>query len=155
MYRETLHQDVANLIEACLAQQGFELVELQMQQQRGRCLIRLYVDTDDGVSLEDCQKLSFDIGQILDDADIMPNAYVLEVSSPGLDRPLRTVRDFQRQCNRLVRVFLHTPLLGKMQYIGRIITVTQDDLLLHIAPNVPLSLSFSQINHGVIELEFK
>ena len=141
MYRETLQQRIITLIEPLLLQQDVELVELQAQQQKGRCFIRLYVDTAEGIAIEDCQKLSYSIGQILDNEDaISASSYVLEVSSPGLDRPLRVLRDFQRQCHRLVRVFLHTPLMGKTQYMGRIASATQADLVLHIPPDTPISI---------------
>lgn len=155
MYRETLRQHIESLVEPLLTQQGFELVEVQVRQQKGRSLIRLYADSAVGISLEDCQRLSFEIGQVLDAEDVMPGTYVLEVSSPGLDRPLRTLRDFQRQCNRLVTVFLRAPLMGTLQYTGRVVTVGPDDLVLHLSPDTPCSIPLLQIDYGIVELEFK
>ena len=155
MYRETLCQRVQSLIEPVLMQQGVELVELQLRQNKGRCLIRLYADTAAGISLEDCRKLSFDIGQVLDVEDVIQVPYVLEVSSPGLGRPLRTARDFQRQCNRLVTIFLRTPFMGKLQYTGRLATVSDETLVLYVSPETPFSIPLPQVEHGVVELEFK
>lgn len=155
MYRDTLRQQVTSLIEPIILQHGYELVELQLQQQKGRYFIRLYVDTSEGLSLGDCQRLSIEIGQLLDKEDVIPTAYMLEVSSPGLDRPLRTPRDFQRQHHRLVTVLLHTPFMAETRYTGRIVAVTQTDLALDRAPGPPLSIPFSHIDHGVVEIEFK
>jgi len=155
MYRELLHQSVVDLVEPLLQTQGFELVELQLQQRKGQWLVRVFADAEGGISLEDCRRLSREIGQVLDAEDFIAASYVLEVSSPGLDRPLRTARDFQRQRQRLVAVFLHSPLMGKTTYIGRVAAVTEGDLVLHVPPDTPLTIPLSQIDHGVVELEFK
>ena len=95
MYRETIRQSIAEIVEPLLQMQGFELVELQLQQRKGQWLVRVFADAEGGISLEDCQRLSRDIGLAFDAEDLIATSYVLEVSSPGLDRPLRTARDFQ------------------------------------------------------------
>src|SRR5713101_3304104 len=135
MYRETIRQSIAEIIEPLLQTQGFELVELQLQQRKGQWLVRVFADAEGGISLEDCQRLSRDIGQAFDTEDLIAASYVLEVSSPGLARPLRTARDFQRQRQRMVTVFLHSPLMGKTTYTGRVARVTEGDLVLHISPD--------------------
>lgn len=155
MYRETLFQSVTDILEPLLEAQGVELVELQLQPQKGRWLVRVFVDAEGGISLEDCRHLSLDIGQILEAEELIPTSYVLEVSSPGLDRPLRTPRDFRRQHQRLVTVFLHTPIAGATRYTGRVAAVTRDHLVLHEPPDAPLEIPLPQIDHGVVELEFK
>lgn len=155
MYRETLRQSVADIIASLLQMQGFEFVELQLQQRKGQWLVRVYADAESGISLEDCRRLSFEIGQVLDAEDLIPSAYVLEVSSPGLDRPLRTMRDFQRQRQRMVTVFLQSPLMGKTQYTGRVAAVTEAHLVLHVSAETPLAIPLSQVDYGVVELEFK
>jgi ribosome maturation factor RimP len=155
MYRETLRQSVTEIVEPLLQAQGFECIELQLQQRKGQCLVRVFADAEGGISLEDCRRLSLAIGQVLDAEDLISTPYVLEVSSPGLDRPLRTARDFQRQHQRLVTVFLQSPLLGKTQYTGRVTAVTEAHLVLQVSPDTPLTIPLSQVAHGVIELEFK
>lgn len=155
MYREMVFRSVNDLIEPVLQAQGFELVELQMQQQKGRWFIRVFADGDDGISLEDCRQLSLDIGQMLDAEDVIPASYVLEVSSPGLDRPLRTSRDFRRQLRRLVTVFLRAPLMDRTQYTGRVSEVADAHLVLHEPPDTPCEIPFAHIDHGKVELEFK
>ena len=150
-----LFQSVTDLVEPLLRAQGFELVELQMQQRKGRWLVRVFVDAEGGISLEDCRRLSLDIGQMLDTENLIPASYVLEVSSPGLDRPLRTARDFLRQCRRMVTVFLRTPLMGKTQYTGRISAVADAHLVLHMPPDMPFAIPLTQVDHGLVELEFK
>ena len=155
MQRETLSQHVSEAIKSFLDAQGVEFVELQLQQHKGRWLIRVFVDNKGGISLEDCRNLSFEIGQLLDAESLIPASYVLEVSSPGLDRPLKNLRDFQRQCQRMVTVFLQSPYLDKAQYTGRVAAVTESHLLLHSDTETPITIPFQSIDHGVVELEFK
>lgn len=155
MYRETLFQSVTDILEPLLEGQGVELVELQLQPQKGRWFVRVFVDAEGGISLEDCRHLSLDIGQVLEAEELIPTSYVLEVSSPGLDRPLRTPRDFRRQQHRLVTLFLNAPIAGVARYTGRVAIVTLDHLVLHEPPDTPLEIPLSQIDRGVVELEFK
>jgi ribosome maturation factor RimP len=150
-----LFQSVTDLIGPLLKAQGFELVELQLQRNKGRWLVRVFADGEDGISLEDCRRLSLEIGHVLDTEDLIPSSYVLEVSSPGLDRPLRTARDFRRQCRRMVTVFLHAPLMGRTQYTGRVAEVAETHLVLHRPPDTPCEIPLTQIDHGIVELEFK
>ena len=154
MYRETIRQSIAEIVEPFLQTQGFELVELQLQQRKGQWLIRVFADTVGGISLEDCRRLSREIGQAFDAEDFIASSYVLEVSSPGLDRPLRTARDFQRQCQHMVTVFLNIPLMGQTQHTGRVAAVTESHLVLHVPPDTPLTIPLPHIGHGVVEPEF-
>jgi ribosome maturation factor RimP len=155
MQHETLSQNVSEAIKSFLDAQGVEFVELQLQQHKGRWLVRVFVDNNGGISLEDCRNLSFEISQLLDAEDLIPASYVLEVSSPGLDRPLKNLRDFQRQCQRMVTVFLHSPYLDKAQYTGRVAAVTESHLFLHSDTETPIAIPFQSIDHGAVELEFK
>ena len=155
MYRDAIFQSVNDTIGLILEAEGLELVELQLQPQKGRWLVRVYVDAEHGVSLEDCRLASLEIGQVLDAEDLIPASYRLEVSSPGLDRPLHTPRDFRRHNQRLVTVFLRTPVHGATQHTGRVVAVTTDDLVLHTPSEEPLEIPLSQVDHGVVELEFK
>ena len=154
MYRKTIHQSIAEIVGPLLQRQGFELIELQLQQQKGQWLIRIFADIVGGISLEDCRRLSLEIGQAFDAEALLSTSYVLEVSSPGLDRPLYTARDFQRQCQRMVTVFLNSSLMGQTQYRGRVAAVTESYLVLHLPPDTPFTIPLPQVDRGVVELEF-
>ena len=155
MQREKLSQQVSEAIAPFLDAQGFEFIELQLQQHKGRWLVRLFVDNSGGISLEDCRSLSYEIGQLLDAENLIPASYVLEVSSPGLDRPLKNLRDFRRQCQRMVTVFLHSPYLDETRYTGRVAAVTESHLFLCMDTETPVTIPFQSIDHGIVELEFK
>lgn len=92
--RYALARKVIALVEPDLAAEGFELLDVQVFQGGGRLQLRLYIDRDAGVGLDDCALASRTAGMLLEEADLIPHAYVIEVSSPGIRRPLRTPAHF-------------------------------------------------------------
>lgn len=102
-------------VEAALERMGFELVELEVVGRRGRPILRLRIDRPDsqpghGVSVDDCARASRQLEEVLDAEEGLPSGYVLEVSSPGIERPLRKRRDFERAVGHEVAVRGHEPL---------------------------------------------
>ena len=106
------------LIEPTVTALGFELVGVVLRGGRSRGLIRVYIDRDDGVTVDDCAQVSHRVNGLLDVADPMPGGYDLEVSSPGLDRPLFFERDFDRFAGTGLRVTLHRPIEGRRRFAG-------------------------------------
>ena len=117
------------LLEPAVTAMGFELADLDVHLGR-RGLLRLFVDRDGGVTLDDCQQVSQQIGAFLDVEDPLPGSYVLEVSSPGFDRRLRTLRHFERFTGEQVRVELKDPRDGRRKFTGRLAGVEGSDVLL-------------------------
>jgi len=107
------------LLEPALAALGFELTDLDAHVGR-RGLLRIYIDREPGVTLADCERVGEQLGAFLDVEDPLPGAYVLEVSSPGLDRRLRTLAHFQRFEGEQVRVELKEPQDGRRRLTGRL-----------------------------------
>ncbi len=108
-----------------------ELVDVEYVRERDYYL-RVYIDKEDGIDIDDCQSLSERLEEILDREDFIPDAYILEVSSPGLDRVLRKPRDFERERGKRIDVTLYAPLDGKKQWTGALKdcdgkTLTLDD----------------------------
>lgn len=97
-------QEIINIILPVLDELGLELVELQYSGSGNKSLLRIFVDCEGGVSLKQCTEASRAISDILDRKDPIQSRYTLEVSSPGLDRPLKTKRDFSRNVGRLVKI---------------------------------------------------
>jgi ribosome maturation factor RimP len=100
------------LLEPVLAQDGYELVEVEWVRGGGRWTLRLYIDREGGIGIEDCQTVSRTIEPILDVEDFIEPAYDLEVSSPGVDRPLRKPADFDRFAGQRVHVKAYGPVAG-------------------------------------------
>ena len=107
--------------------QGADLVELQYgMPKRGRGVLRLFVDRTGGISIEELARINRMVGGLLEVHDIIPGAYTLEVSSPGLTRALKTPKDYQRYVGRLVRVTTRAPWEGR-QVPGGILQGLEDD----------------------------
>jgi ribosome maturation factor RimP len=113
-------EELIKLLEPPLQALGFELADLDVHTGRNG-LLRVYIDHEpEGVTLADCELVSRQLGAFLDVADPLPGSYVLEVSSPGLDRRLRTVAHFQRFVNEPVKVELREPRDGRRRLSGRV-----------------------------------
>lgn len=95
---------VSELAGPMLAVQGLELVELEYRREGRDMILRLFVDKDGGITLDDCAEVSRELSELLDVHDIIPDHYTLEVSSPGLNRPLKRPEDYERYRGRLIKV---------------------------------------------------
>ena len=117
-----------NLLEPVVEQLGFELadVELRLGGQDG--LLRLYIDQDGGIDVEDCQSVSRQVSAILDVEDPLPGKYTLEVSSPGLDRTLTKPAHFQRFMGEDIRVKLRFPLEGRRNFRGALKSADEENI---------------------------
>ena len=126
---------VESLMAEILAGTEFELVDVEYVKERDWYL-RVFVDKAGGIDLDDCQTLSERLGERLDATDIINGAYILEVSSPGIDRILKKDKDFIREAGKLVDVTLYAPLDGQKVFVGEL--VGRDENFLHIKDTQPL-----------------
>ncbi len=104
MSQQATHDKLLALAESTLAPMGFELVDLEYRTEGRDWILRLFIDREGGVTLDDCADVSREFGALLEVEDILHHAYRLEVSSPGLDRPLKKAADFERFRGHLVKV---------------------------------------------------
>lgn len=125
-----LRERLMEVIEPVVARQGCELVELEYAPGRAHGLLRLYIDRPEGIGVEDCERVSREVSVLLDASDPIPSAYALEVSSPGLDRVLRTRAHFERFVGSRVHVELSVPRDGRRRYTGALVGV--DDAGIHL-----------------------
>jgi ribosome maturation factor RimP len=109
---ETVTKKVEALAIPVLEEIGLELVEVQFRREQSGWVLRLVIDKQEGVSLDDCAAVSREIGQLLDIEDFIDQAYNLEVSSPGLNRPLKSMADFQRFIGRKAKIKTIEPISG-------------------------------------------
>lgn len=115
------------LIESLVASEGVELVDVEVAGSRKRPVVRVYVDRPEGVGVDDCARISRLLEAGLETAAAVPETYVLEVSSPGLDRPLRERRHFERYVGRDVEVRLFAPRDGRRRIVGTLERVADAD----------------------------
>lgn len=118
--------DIAAAIERLVVRSGFEFVVCELKGAGRRRLLRVVVDHPDGVTLEQCAALSRRIGDHLDAVDAVPTAYTLEVSSPGVERGLYRLADYQRFTGRRIRLRTTAPVNGKRVWRGRLQAVHAD-----------------------------
>lgn len=125
-----LRDRLMGLTEPVVNRLGYELVELEFVPGRAMSQLRLYIDRPEGIGIDDCERVSREVGALLDVADPVPNGYSLEVSSPGFDRVLRTRAHFERFVGRRVHVELTAPRAGRRRYTGNLLAV--DDAGIHL-----------------------
>jgi ribosome maturation factor RimP len=120
------------LLEPAVAALGYELTDLDAHTGR-RGLLRLYIGRKDGITtLEDCERVSEQVGALLDVEDPLPGSYVLEVSSPGLDRRLRTLEHFERFNGEAVKIELKDARDGRRRLSGRLAGVEAGEVLVNV-----------------------
>jgi ribosome maturation factor RimP len=113
-----LRERLIALTEPLLTQLGYELVDLEHAPGRTHAQVRLFIDRPEGVGLEDCEQVSREVSALFDVSDPVPTSYTLEVSSPGLDRVLRTPAHFVRFVGSRVKVELVAPRDGRRRFTG-------------------------------------
>jgi len=119
------------LLEPPLRALGYELVDLETRT-GGNGLLRIYIDQEAGVNLEDCARVSRQIGTLLDVEEPLPGSYTLEVSSPGLDRPLRTAEHFERFVGQQAKIRLMLPIEGRRNFKGRLCGIEDENVVIDV-----------------------
>ncbi len=109
---------IEGLIEALLKAEGLELVDLEFRKEARGWVLRIFMDKPGGVTLDDCSDLSREIGDQIEVNELIPHSYTLEVSSPGLDRPLKKERDFLRSIGKMIQLSTKVPLEGQTFFKG-------------------------------------
>ena len=129
--QSALKDKLIGLLEPPLQALGYELVDVEARI-GGNGLLRIYIDQDGGIDLEDCERVSRQISAFLDVEEPIPGSYRLEVSSPGLDRPLRTMAHFERFTGHEAKVKLTGPVEGRRNFKGRLCGVENEDILIDV-----------------------
>ena len=116
-----LIQNISEKAERIAGANGLDLVDVELFRAGRRRILRVYIGKREGVSVEDCAKVSRDLGVLLDAENVMSDdSYTLEVSSPGLDRPFKSLKDFRRNVGRFVRISVSEPVEGKRLFVGKL-----------------------------------
>ncbi|MDQ3002608.1 MAG: ribosome maturation factor RimP [Fibrobacterota bacterium] len=119
-----LIDNISHLATKVAESNGLDLVDVEIFRAGKRRVLRIYVGKRDGVNVDDCAKISRDLGTLLDADNVMQDEnYVLEVSSPGLDRPFKTLKDYRRNLGRFIRVSTSEAVEGKKLVVGKLADV--------------------------------
>ena len=120
--RLKLTDRIFELTESKVRELGYELYDVEYQKEYDNWVLTLYIDSKDGISLDDCEIVSDAVDPILDEADPIEQAYYLSVSSVGINRPLKKDKDFQRSIGKTIDVKLYAPLKGKKEFCGELVS---------------------------------
>jgi len=152
MKQDPLH--IGDMLEPGIRSLGYELVGVEFQTGgKGGGLLRVYIDSEDGISADDCQKVSYQVSGVLDVEDPIPGHFTLEVSSPGLDRLLFRPEDFDRFAGQLVKLRLTYPIEGQRKFKGRLAGMRGENVVIK-ADDLEISLPFDQIEQARLVPEY-
>ena len=116
------------MIDPILFQEGLELADIEYRRESKGWVLRLYLDKEGGVTLDDCTRVSQEVGRNLDIEDFIQAPYTLEVSSPGLTRSLKTEKDFIKYCHHWVKVKTFDPIENRRSFKGRLLRVSENKI---------------------------
>jgi len=150
---DVVNKRVETVALPLLEELGLELVEVQFRREQSGWVLRLIIDKQGGVNLEDCTAVSRELSQLLDIEDFVDQAYNLEVSSPGLDRPLKSMADFQRFTGRKAKIKTIEPIAGEHVFIGKIQKTEGESIVLEVGRR-EVVIPFSQVAKARLEVEF-
>jgi ribosome maturation factor RimP len=122
----TYRERIIELIEPAVESEGLELVELECLRMKTRWLVRIFIDREGGATLDDCTAVSHQAGDLLNVHDLPPGPYTLEVSTPGLDRPLTRDKDFEKYRGARVRIRTREPIEGSRNFLGTFVEYTTE-----------------------------
>lgn len=125
--KKNLEATIEEIVTKITDEHGFEMVDVEYVKEAGEYYLRVYIDKEEGISLNECELVSRELSPILDEKDLIKENYFLEVSSPGLDRALKKDRDFVRYQGRDVDLKLYKPLNGCKQFEGELVGLTEDN----------------------------
>ncbi|MFI5184088.1 MAG: ribosome maturation factor RimP [Vicinamibacteria bacterium] len=135
---------------------GYELTDVEVKRDRSGYLVRLFVDKEGGIGLDDLQSVSEEVSAILDAEDPIPATYTLEVSSPGLDRPLHTENDYRKAVGKLVKLSSYDTVDGRRHWTGRLTAFDEGVLTVTLEKEggSVARVPYPKIAHGRLEVEF-
>ena len=152
MISEEIVDRVRAMADPILFNEGIELVDIEYLRESRGWVLRLYLDKEGGITLDDCTRISEEVGRTLDVEDVIETPYTLEVSSPGLARRLKTEKDFMKYQGSLVKVKTVSPIDNRRKFKGRLLGVSENRIEVETDGGIfqiPLS------NVGKANLEFE
>lgn len=125
-----LESSIEEGIEAIVTEKGFDCYEVKYFNAGGKTILRVFADSDNGISMDDCAAISRALSEMLDEQDFGKTEYTLEVSSPGLDRPLKNERDFRRFTGKMVQVRYRNEKGNQRKFAGEVVATDENQVTL-------------------------
>ena len=145
-----LRQRIGEIVQPILEGTSIELLDIRLLVEKGRRILRLYIDKPGGVNLSDCTMVSREVSVLLDVHNVISQRYTLEVSSPGVNWSLRSVTDFRRNLGRFLKVTVRKPSAGQHILVGELISCGEDHIVLKIKDQ-EVSIGIDQVIEAKIQ----
>jgi len=150
--REQYEERTEQLVMPIVDENNFELVDIEYVKEAGNWFLRVYIDKQGGITIDDCELVSRALSEQLDKDDFIEDSYILEVSSPGLGRPLKKEKDFERSIGKEVEVRLFQAINKQKEYIGILTSYDKDTVTVELEEENPLTIQRKNI--ALIRLAF-
>lgn len=150
--REEYEEKTERLITPIIEQHNFELVDVEYVKEGGNWYLRAYIDKEGGITVDDCEVVSRALGDLLDAEDFIEEAYILEVSSPGLGRPLKKEKDFARSLGEEVEVRTYRAINKQKEFVGLLVSYDKESVTLQLDEENKMTINRSDI--ALIRLAF-
>ncbi|NNE99250.1 MAG: ribosome maturation factor RimP [Pyrinomonadaceae bacterium] len=134
---------------------GLELVHVEIAGSKNNQIVRIYIDKPDGVVHEDCSAVSTLVGDEIEEQDLIASAYTLEVSSPGIERGLYRLEDFERFSDSLAKVKTFSPINGQRKFRGRIVGVEAGEIVFDDKTNGVVRFPYSNVAKAKLEIDIE
>ena len=141
-----------NLVESGVKALGFELVEVELGGGRQHQTLRVYIDGPHGITVDNCADVSRQLSAVLDVEDPIPGTYTLEVSSPGIDRPLTRPKDYSRWAGHLARVETAEPIDGRRRFKGTLLGLSDGEVRLRLEDGTETAVPFTAVTRAKLEM---
>ncbi len=150
--RETYEQKTEELLLPIVRQHGFELVDVEYVREGGNWYLRAYIDKPGGITVDDCELVSRALDELLDEKDFIEESYILEVSSPGLGRPLRKDKDFERSIGEEVEVKTFKAISHQKEFTGILKEYDKDSITIEMENQE--TMRFARADIALVRLAF-
>lgn len=147
-----LETRIEGVIRPVFEGSGMELSFVELHRTQGRSLLRVFIDREGGVTIDDCEIISREISAVLDVEDPFPGPYTLEVSSPGLDRPLKKPEDFQKFSGEFARIVTLEPIDKQTFFVGKILRAGKTDIVMLLPKEREVTIPYAIISKARLEV---
>lgn len=154
MAKGSIPQSVTELVEPVIEAQGLELVDIEYKREGRNWVLRIYIDKAGGVGVEDCKRVSRMVEDMIEVDDLIRTHYILEVSSPGLDRPLKKEKDFLRYLGKKVHITTYAPVGGRRNFKGTLTGFENGTVHLEVQGQA-FDIALSNIASSRLEIEIE
>ena len=159
LHKDDIYGRVLAIAQPILESLHLELVDIEFKRSGKELILCLFIDKEGGVNVDDCADVSRELSLVIDIEDFIPGDYTLEVSSPGLDRPLKNMLDYDRFAGRLVKVKTYEPFLDdagnrRKTFLGQLVGLTDGLVVLKLTEGSTASIPLERIAKANLEFEF-